>query len=307
MRLKNDELLFLEILETVDALAKDLYAKGLKGRHKETPAAAARGVKHYADLVSEADEQIEAALVAGIEARFPGDGIIGEEGISRVSETGRAWVLDPIDGTTAFLGQRDGDWAIVAARIEGDITRDKKVVTNAGVRFPAPENYNTLFSVIHSPSTDTTAIANETGAYLLIPGRTDFHSDISYLKRAITYPNQYFEKVELSAESSLDKAVLSSYISAKTTPEYRERLTDVFFSASLVFNGASGATEHIKIIRGLTDGWFVVYTDYTCPWDYVAGIHIVEAAGGHTGWFENVLFAGNSEQLFSEFRDHMES
>ncbi len=53
--------------------------------------------------VTAADREIEAALRAAIEARFPDHGIAGEE-FGRLRPDARfVWSLDPIDGTRAFV------------------------------------------------------------------------------------------------------------------------------------------------------------------------------------------------------------
>lgn len=55
------------------------------------------------DMVSEMDKGAETLLVEGIVARFPDDGILGEEGTDRVGPSGWRWVIDPLDGTTNYL------------------------------------------------------------------------------------------------------------------------------------------------------------------------------------------------------------
>ena len=55
------------------------------------------------DFVSRADTASEAAIVALLRAERPADGILGEEGASAGSATGRRWVVDGIDGTFNFL------------------------------------------------------------------------------------------------------------------------------------------------------------------------------------------------------------
>jgi len=55
------------------------------------------------DPVTEIDRAVERALRAAIEARFPGDGIEGEEyGLVR-PQARRRWLIDPIDGTRALI------------------------------------------------------------------------------------------------------------------------------------------------------------------------------------------------------------
>ena len=69
---------------------------------------AAHGLEAKADAspVTLADRAAEAAMRTLIEQRFPDDAIIGEEYGVREGTSGRAWVLDPIDGTRAFISGR---------------------------------------------------------------------------------------------------------------------------------------------------------------------------------------------------------
>ena len=60
------------------------------------------GAKGY-DPVTEADRNAEAAIRALIEAEYPGHGILGEEHGEKKGTEPFTWVLDPIDGTRAFI------------------------------------------------------------------------------------------------------------------------------------------------------------------------------------------------------------
>ncbi|MCH2134499.1 MAG: hypothetical protein MK116_12200 [Phycisphaerales bacterium] len=55
--------------------------------------------------VTTADREAEACIRAAIDVAFPGDGLIGEEygPGEHESTTGYRWVIDPIDGTIAFV------------------------------------------------------------------------------------------------------------------------------------------------------------------------------------------------------------
>lgn len=55
------------------------------------------------DPVTEADRAGEEAIRGMIEARFPDHGILGEEYGLKESRSGFTWILDPIDGTRAFI------------------------------------------------------------------------------------------------------------------------------------------------------------------------------------------------------------
>ena len=55
------------------------------------------------DPVTEADKAAERAMRAILAERRPDDAIVGEEYGASAGTTGLTWVLDPIDGTRAFL------------------------------------------------------------------------------------------------------------------------------------------------------------------------------------------------------------
>lgn len=53
--------------------------------------------------VTEADRRAEQLIRNGIAAHYPEDGLFGEEFDERPSGNGRRWIIDPIDGTRAFI------------------------------------------------------------------------------------------------------------------------------------------------------------------------------------------------------------
>ena len=55
------------------------------------------------DVVSAADTAAEALVVERLVTARPDDGIVGEEGASRPSRSGRTWHVDPVDGTYNFV------------------------------------------------------------------------------------------------------------------------------------------------------------------------------------------------------------
>jgi len=55
------------------------------------------------DPVTEADREAERALRAVLKARFPDHGILGEEWGSENLDRRHVWVIDPVDGTRAFI------------------------------------------------------------------------------------------------------------------------------------------------------------------------------------------------------------
>jgi myo-inositol-1(or 4)-monophosphatase len=71
------------------------------------------------DMVSAADRDAEALIRGGLKKARPDDGLVGEEGSRLDSESGRRWVVDPLDGTTNFL-YGFPQWAVSIA-LEGEL------------------------------------------------------------------------------------------------------------------------------------------------------------------------------------------
>ena len=70
------------------------------------------------DLVSRADTETEAAVLAVLRRDRPDDAFLGEETGSTDGTSGIRWVVDPIDGTTNYLYGRT-DWAVSVAAMDG--------------------------------------------------------------------------------------------------------------------------------------------------------------------------------------------
>ena len=74
------------------------------------------------DVVTEVDLLCEKLMVEAIRERFPGDAILSEEQGGEVSETGRTWLLDPVDGTANFTKANPMYCACVAVLEDGGVT-----------------------------------------------------------------------------------------------------------------------------------------------------------------------------------------
>ena len=105
-------------------------------------------------LVTAADREVEAALVAELGPLLPDAAIIGEEGAAREGRGPLAIVLDPIDGTAAFVAGL-GTWCICIGILDGN---------------------QPVAGVVHAPVLGETYSAVEGGAFLngerLAPLRT---------------------------------------------------------------------------------------------------------------------------------------
>ena len=93
----------------IEAIARDAGHRALQLFH-------GRGdldieTKGPLDLVSRADRELEVMIADRLHRLHPDDGILGEEGQSVPSRSGRTWVLDPIDGTFNFV-RGGAEWGI---------------------------------------------------------------------------------------------------------------------------------------------------------------------------------------------------
>lgn len=75
--------------------------------------------KGDATPVTMADRTAEEAMRAILKAEVPDDAVFGEEFGATTGNSGRTWVLDPIDGTTAFLAGRPLFGTLIGLVIEG--------------------------------------------------------------------------------------------------------------------------------------------------------------------------------------------
>ena len=72
------------------------------------------------DPVTEADQEAERAIRALINAEFPDHGILGEEHGSENTSNSHVWVIDPIDGTRAFISGLPVWGTLVGLTVDGD-------------------------------------------------------------------------------------------------------------------------------------------------------------------------------------------
>lgn len=105
-----------ELLEFSIALARgagDITLKYFR-RQPET------STKSDGSYVTIADREAEAYLRQRIAERFPDDGVLGEEEGEREGRSGRRWILDPIDGTFAFVHGVPFYGVLIALEIDGE-------------------------------------------------------------------------------------------------------------------------------------------------------------------------------------------
>jgi len=71
------------------------------------------------DVVTQADRDAQARVIEVIESEYPNEPIVGEEddALKTVPDSGPAWIVDPIDGTTNFVND-SRVWGTAVAAVE---------------------------------------------------------------------------------------------------------------------------------------------------------------------------------------------
>lgn len=82
------------------------------------------------DVVTEADIAVEQFVQQVLALLRPQDGIVGEEGTSAPSESGRTWVIDPIDGTYNYASGSDY-WCSALALVTGAVENPDATIVGA--------------------------------------------------------------------------------------------------------------------------------------------------------------------------------
>ncbi|MEO0363713.1 MAG: inositol monophosphatase family protein, partial [Pseudomonadota bacterium] len=91
-----------ELIAVAHALA-DAARPPILSRFRAADLAADNKDEGGFDPVTAADREAETAMRAVLAERRPKDGILGEEHGAEPGTSGLTWVLDPIDGTRAFI------------------------------------------------------------------------------------------------------------------------------------------------------------------------------------------------------------
>ena len=145
------------------------------------------------DPVTAADKDAEKAMRAIIERERPNDGILGEEFGEKISTNGLRWLLDPVDGTRAFITGRH-EWGSLIA---------------------LEENGHAVLGIIDQPVLRERFIGVNGKAELLAEGtRTSLRAqpcpDLSQAVLCATHPEAYFTPAERESFRRVQQAVRMS-------------------------------------------------------------------------------------------------
>lgn len=116
-------------------IALDYYRSGL-------------AIEDKGDLspVTKADREIEAALREKVEAAFPDHGIYGEEHGTVRLDADYIWVLDPIDGTKAFVTGKPLFGTLIGLLYKGEIAYGVVDIPALGDRWAGGRHNPTTFN-----------------------------------------------------------------------------------------------------------------------------------------------------------------
>ena len=141
------------------------------------------------DPVTEADRNAERAIRAVIERERPQDGILGEEFGETQGTSGRRWVLDPVDGTRAFINGRHEWGTLIALEEQG----------------------RAVLGVIDQPVIRERFLgAGGTASFNGAPIRTRACAQIADAVLCCTHPYAYFEAEERAGFRRVSSAVRMS-------------------------------------------------------------------------------------------------
>lgn len=137
------------VLDDLLALAVAVAEEaGELARRRRTEGVAIAATKTaLADIVTEADREVEDLVRARLAEARPHDGFLGEESDAAQSASGITWVVDPIDGTVNYA-YGIPQYAVSIAAVRGE---------------PTPARWEALVGVVHNPALGETFQARRGG------------------------------------------------------------------------------------------------------------------------------------------------
>lgn len=235
-----DELwsLAIEVAREAGALARQRRSEGVE-------VAATKST--IADVVTEADREVEALIRRRLAEARPADGFLGEEsGLADSPDTGEAseitWVVDPIDGTVNYL-YGIPHYAVSIAAVRGR---------------PDPREWETLVGVVFNPATQE--------LFRAAAGRGAWLDDT---RLAVSTPG----------EAGALIATGFGYDPATHDGDFA-RLRRVMPLARDIRRGGAASLDLAFVAAGRLDGYFERGLH---AWDHAAGGLLVTEAGGRLG------------------------
>lgn len=196
-----------------------------------------------ADIVTEADRDVEDLIRARIAAARPEDGFLGEETGEGTGASGITWVVDPIDGTVNYAYGIPA-YAVSIAAVAGP---------------PDPGSWTVLAGAVFNPATGEMFHAARGEGAWRDDTRLRVNSDVSDAGALIATGFGY------------DPATHAGDLA---------RLAQVMPLARDIRRMGAASLDLASVAAGRLDGY---YERGLHPWDIAAGVVLVEEAGGTVG------------------------
>ncbi|MFK3676505.1 inositol monophosphatase family protein [Microbacterium sp. NPDC090218] len=133
--------LAVELSELAAEIAREAGELARVRRHEGVRLAATKS--SLADIVTEADREVEALIRERLRAARNDDGFLGEESGAEVGTSGITWVVDPIDGTVNYA------YGIPAYNVSIAAVRGE----------PHPDSWEALAAAVNAPALGETFTA----------------------------------------------------------------------------------------------------------------------------------------------------
>ena len=217
---------------------------GELARRRRTEGVAIAATKSaLADIVTDADREVEALIRSRLVVLRPGDGFLGEESTATPGTTGVTWVVDPIDGTVNYAYGIPA-YAVSIAAVTGE---------------PDPERWTAQAAAVFGPATgELFHAARGHGAWL------DGH------------------RLAVNAEPTAAGALLATGFGYDPATHAGDlaRVARIMPLARDIRRIGSAALDLAYVAAGRLDGYFERGLN---PWDHAAGALLVVEAGGVIG------------------------
>lgn len=203
------------------------------------------------DLVTAADHASQDAILATLRERFPDDTIVGEEGTGElITESGREWIVDPIDGTANFATGFPYYCVSIALAVDG--------VPQVGVVVSPPAALDRIWYGVRGE-----------GAFV--------HENVADVEGAADLDGL---SLSVTSQDELPGAFIFGRLSERHAG--RRRIDWTVASTLLDHDSkfrrvGSAALNLCQVAAGHADGYVVLSLQ---EWDVAAGTLLVEEAGG---------------------------
>ena len=162
--------------------------------------------KSRSNLVTEADEASQEAIVSVLRKEFPGHGFLGEENLEEgVVGSDFVWVIDPLDGTTNYVHGFPYYAVSIALRVRGELEVGVIYDPNRGETFSACRGGGVRLNGERVQSSGETRLgaAFGIGSLPVVTGPGD--PAVERFLRAL----QVFQTVQRSGSAALNMAYVS--------------------------------------------------------------------------------------------------